>query len=192
MIKITPVIKGAKNLAGDLKAENRRQKKALETAIKVEGFRLRRQLQKEIRAGAPGGEEFAPLSMMARKRRRRTKSLVPLAKAVRYHIERDSAGEIQMAIGWTGPQVSKSWKRIAQKQQEGFTVNVSQKQREFLARYGGEIRGKYKPYFFLRRETREMEVPARPIISPFWTAHDEEARRNIAKNFLRKLKGERI
>jgi hypothetical protein len=37
-----------------------------------------------------------------------------------------------------------------------------------------------------------MEVPARPIISPFWTAHDEEARRNIAKNFLRKLKGERI
>jgi hypothetical protein len=175
-----------------LKKESRRQKKAFETAVKVEGFRLRKRLQQEIRQGAPGGAEFAPLSMIQRRRSRRKTALRPLAKAVRYHVTRGESGGLEMRIGWTGPKVSKAWKRIAERQQEGYTVPFKPSFRRYLAGYGGEIRGKFRPYFFLRKETRAAEVPARPIIEPFWDAHKDEARRNIARNYFRKLKGERI
>lgn len=191
MIKITPVIRGAGQLEKSLKAESRRQKKALATAVKAEGYRLRKVLQREIRQGAPGGRRFEPLSMMSRKRRRRSKPLAPLAKAVRYHIERQDP--IEMSIGWTGPRVSKSWKRIAQQHQEGFSIDVSRRQRRFLAAYGGGLgRSRYKPFFFIKSATRKFSVPARPIMEPFWDAHENEAKRNITRNYQRKLRGERI
>lgn len=191
MIKITPAIRGVAQLEKSLKAESRRQKKALATAVKVEGYRLRKLLQREIRQGAPGGRQFADLSMIARKRARRKKPLAPLAKAVRYHIA--SQDPIEMSIGWTGPGVSKSWKRIATKHQEGFDINVSKSQRRYLARYGGSLgRSKFKPFFFIRSNTSKFSVPARPITEPFWDAHEGEARRNITRNYQRKLRGERI
>ncbi|MCF8094474.1 MAG: hypothetical protein K9J79_03845 [Desulfobacteraceae bacterium] len=191
MIKINPAIRGAKRLEKSLKAESRRQKKALSTAIKVEGFRLRKVLKQEIRQQAPGGRQFEPMSMISRKRRRRKKPLAPLAKAVRYYIPRQDP--VEMHIGWVGPKVSKSWKRIAEKQQEGFDIDVSRKQRRFLAEYGGEMdRSKYKPFFFIKSGTQEFDVPARPIMRPFWNAHETEAKRNIAYNYRKKLKGERI
>ena len=148
-------------------------------------------LQREIRGGAPGGLEFAPLSAIARKRARRARPLAPLARAVRYWIPQQDP--IEMHSGWTGPKVSKSWKRIAEKHQRGFEVDVSQRQRRFLARYGGQMkRSRFKPYFFIRQDTRRFDVPARPIMAPFWAAHENRAKRNITKNYQRKLRGERI
>ncbi|MBA2881835.1 hypothetical protein HNR65_002166 [Desulfosalsimonas propionicica] len=174
-----------------LRAESKRQKRALSTAVKVEGYRLRKQLIAEIRAGAPGGDSFAPLSMIQRKRALRTKPVAPLTKAIRYHIP--SQDPIEMQIGWTGPKVSKSWKRIAKKQQEGYTVSVSAKQRRFLARYGGSMgRSKYKPFFFVQKSTRQFEVPARPIMEPFWAQNQARATKNITRNYQKKLRGERI
>lgn len=192
MIKFSPVIRGATDLTRRLKSEGRRQEKALETAIKVEGFRLRKTLARQIRQGDPGGAEFAPLSMIQRKRARRKKPLAPLAKAVRYHIERDRGGLV-MHIGWTGPRVSKSWKRIAEKQQEGFERDIKPALRRYLVGYGGEMgRSKFRPYFFLRRATRTFQTPARPIMEPFWDQQERRSRRNITLNFRKKLRGERI
>jgi hypothetical protein len=148
-------------------------------------------LQKEVREGAPGGKRFSPLSMIQRKRARRTKPLRTLANAVRYHIYKQDP--IEMRIGWTGPHVSKSWKRIAEKHQKGFEVQVTKRQRRFLARYGGELkRSKYKPFFFVKKETKTFKVPARPIMEPFWARWENQSKRRITRNFQKKLKGELI
>lgn len=191
MIRFRAAVRGIENLSRDLRAESRRQARALDTAVRVEGFRLRKQLIADIRREAPGGQSWEPLSFIARRRMRRTKALQTLTRAVRYWVPRRSP--IEMHIGWVGPQVSKSWRRIAVRQQEGFTTETTKVQRRFLARTGGRMgRSKYKPYHFIRRDTTTFETPARPIMEPFWRRQEPIARANISRNYVRKLRGERI
>ncbi len=192
MIKFSAAVRGITNIEKDLKAESRRQVKAMDTAVRVEGDRLRKQLIDDIRKESPGGEKWAPLSMLQRKRVRRTKALQTLTKAVRYHIPKRSP--IEMKIGWVGPQVSKSWQRIAVKHQEGFEYEPTKMQRRILAGVGGRMtkRSKYKPYHFIRKETRTFDIPARPIMVPFWRRQEPAARKNISRNYIAKLKGQRI
>jgi len=187
-------VKGFKHLQRNLKAESKRQKKALDTAVRVEGFRLSKLLKKEIRSGSPGGRKFAPLSFIARKRmhRGRNAPLRRLAIALRYHIlKRDP---LQIEVGWAGPRVSKRWKFLAQALQEGFTGTMSEATRESLAETGARLgkRSKNRRYFFLKKSTRRFKTPARPIMEPFWRAYRDDARRNITSNFRRKMRGERI
>ena len=191
MIKAT--IKGAETLKRDIKRETRRARYALNLAVRVEGFQMMRLLKKEIRDQAPGGQRFAPLSRIAARRmhRGRNQPLRRLALGVRYHVP--NWDPVEMHVGWTGPRVSKRWKILARKLQSGFVTRVTPGIRRYLARYGAEMRNKSdKKYFFLRHDTRLLKTPARPIIDPFWRSHEREARVNIAKNFRRKMRGERI
>lgn len=190
---ISATIKGAETLARDIKRETKRARYALNLAVRVEGFRLMRRLKKEIRDGDPGGRSFAPLSVIAKKRlhRGRNQPLRRLALGVRYHMrQRDP---VEMRIGWVGPRVSKRWKLLAKMLQEGFSTPVTSGIRSYLARYGAGLRDRSaRKYFMLRKETRMLRTPPRPIIDPFWRAHENQARRNIAANFLRKMRGQRI
>jgi hypothetical protein len=195
MLKAT--LKGAKQLKKALKAQSKRQRKALETAIKVEGYRLRRELKKEIRSGSPGGKKFEPLTFLARRKRgskrfKPNKPLSRLALPIMYHVK--SKDPFKMAIGWTGPRVSNSWKKIAERQQEGFAAPVTDPQESFFRHRGAEIsrRSRNRRYFFLKDSTRQLDIPAREIIDPFYDAHHMESWVNIRKNFKRKLRGERI
>ncbi len=188
---LTVEMKGLDKLLKGLKQEKERVEKALNTAIKIEGYRLRKEMQKEIRAGAPGGRPFAPLSAIVKRRygNRRSGPLARLAVAVRYQVtQRDP---MEMHVGWVGPRVSKSWKYIARVQQEGFSFPVNPELRRALRRRGARLpkRSPYREYFFLRKETRRFRVPARPIIEPFWRAHEQEAWRNIKNNWKRKMRG---
>jgi hypothetical protein len=188
-------LKGAKQLEKALKVEDKRQEKALQTAVKVEGFRLKNKLQSEIRSGAPGGEQFEPLSFIARRRGkgfRPNKPLQRLAVAVRYFVK--SVKPFDFRIGWVGPKVSKSWKRIAKQQQEGFTRTPTDKQRRYFARKGGSLgkRSANRKYLFLRKSTTQLKTPDRPIIEPFWEAEQFAAWKNIRSNFKRKMRGEKI
>ncbi len=189
-MQIKAVVKGASHLQRYVKAQWRQEVKALETAIRVEGYRLSKKLKQEIRAGAfTGGDEK---SGIARKLSRQTTPLKKLATAVRYHVVKSP--NFQIHVGWTGPRVSKSWQRIATQQQEGFTRPVTDRQASFLRSVGGGLakRSKYRKYFFLKKTTKEMTTPARPIIAPFWRKHEAEAMARIKNNYLRKLRGERI
>lgn len=191
MLKAT--IKGARTLKRDIKREGRRARYSMNLAVRVEGFRLMRLLKKEIREGAPGGKRLEPLSVIARKRlhRGRNEPLRRLSLGVRYHVTRWDP--VQMHVGWTGPRVSRRWKFLAKKLQEGFRTRVTPGIREYLASYGGGMRSRQaRRYFFLRRNTRYLRTPARPIMDPFWRAHETDARRNIVRNFRRKMRGERI
>ncbi len=175
--------------------------------MRVEANRLRKELKREIREGAPGGRSFAPLSMISRRYRPDRKPLARLAIPVRYWVENDGGYRIKVGYSratvrdshgraFSYRQVSASWARLALLHQEGRDIPLSNLARVGLARLGGRLkkqgRDDMAKYFFLRKSTRRARIPARPIIEPFWSAHREEARRNIVMNFHRKLRGERI
>ena len=214
MIELSLEVKGLKQLQQAFKAERVKQQKALNTAIKVEGYRLREVMQQEIRKGAPGGRSFAPLTVLGARtkasnlrgkadieefgrvgtlRRPKKSALQRLATSVRYYIP-NKRYNMEMYVGWTGPHISKSWKHLAKIHQEGFTRAISRRQRRFFMHRGQELskRSRYRKYFFLRKSTSVFRTPPRPIIDPFWRAHEEEAWRNIRNNYKRKLRGERI
>ena len=121
-----------------------------------------------------------------------------LAVPVRY-VVRKRTNDMKIEVGFVhagrGGVLSKSWYRIFHKMQEGFSIPVTEKLRRGLRRAGVQLKGRDPRaaiYFFLRPETRQLRVPARPIIDPFWQAHRAEVFPNIQRNFLRKMAGKRI
>ena len=224
---IEATVKNVDRFIARLKKARRETELNMNTAIRIEGFRLKNQLQKEIRAGAPGGQRFAPLTYIARrlnkqiqimggKTQRQNPNRVPinrLAIGVRYHVFNQNP--FALAVGWVGPEtgfdarmakdsfgrgisagsvVSKSWRRLAKLQQEGFTRHISSKQRKFIIRRGqelGTVDGGNTP-FFLRPSTKVFKTPPRPIINPFWAAHEKEAWHNIQNNFRTKQAGLKV
>jgi hypothetical protein len=193
MLPIQIAITGLSSLEKTLGAKIKAERKALNTAVKVEGFRLRKEMASDIRKGSPGGQPFAPRTYLSKaySGRPNQKALARLAVSTRYFIPEHDP--ITMHIGWTGPQVSKSWKRLAKMHQEGFTAPVDDKRRQYLIKIISQ-KGKRSIYrkFIPRASTTTFKTPARPIIAPFWAAHKSQALRNIRNNYRRKLAGERI
>jgi len=204
---LTVQIKGVQKLQRDLKAAGMKNRRALQTAIKVEGFRQLRKLRDDIRAGKPSGLPYDhPLSQIARRTTtgRWQKNQIPLyrlARLLRYNVEY-RGGQFHMSFGFVatrGGRLSSSWKQLLIKHQEGIDVLYGYSRKELgihFANIGARLKKRGDPdarFFFLRRSSgRRLEIPPRPMIEPFWKAHKSEARRNIAKNFRLKLAGKRI
>ncbi len=204
-------LQGAEDAVQWLDRKEKAVKKAHETAVKVEGYRLKNLLQREIRKGAPGGRAFEPLSWIARRLTRQVtlmggvtqrqnpnrKPIARLAHGIRYNIR--TGPFFKMLVGFVQPTsgphtVSKSWRRLADFHQKGFTRAISAAQRYFIIRRGGEL-GKVdggETPFFLKRDTQKFTTPARKIVDPFWAAHARQAKENIRKNFRTKMAGKRI
>jgi hypothetical protein len=193
MIQIT--LNGAKNLAKWLDDTGQRSRRALSTALKIEGFRLMRVLKEEVRRGAPGGQPFAPLSYIAQWRGRRggrDKPLARFATVVRY-----AADAEEVRIGFLNPargraKLSKRWLNLARMHQEGFWHDMRPSTRKALPAIGQRAPAEIRQYFHLRKSTRRFHTPARPVVVPFWRAHQAEALSNIRANFRRKIAGDRI
>ncbi len=205
-------IKNARKFFQTMEAQGKEAQKAAQAALKKEGYRLMRALQDEISEGAPGGRKFKPLSVLGAYRSRpyRRTPLRELANGVRYDLQ-VSGARTRCVIGFLTKRSSKSWVRIAERAQQGYETTVTPRQRRFLARWASRslARGTMNrlairnisraavdtgdaKYFFLRKTTTRMKTPARPIIDPFWRAHERESRTNLVRNFHRKLRGERI
>jgi len=205
--------KNAKELERWASKEANRVRKAHQTAAKVEGFRLMNKMILEVKAGAPGGQPFQPLTAIARKTsgasvsrgrvpaRKRFTKLYSTQKASRYlkgippirYKTKILGKTTRVSIGFVG-NLSKSWIRIMQKQQEGFSIPATKSKRRLLASIGAAMskRSKYRKYFFIKKSTTRFRIPASPIIDPFWRANKAQARINIIRNFERKMAGERI
>jgi hypothetical protein len=213
MIQVKAIVNGASGLDKALKKASAVSVKAENDAVRIEGYRLMRLLRKEIRTGAPGGQRFAPLSMIRRTMLARAsgrlgadRALAKMARAIGYDVTDKSP--FKMEIGFVGPASSATWRKLAKKHQEGFQTGADEQYfrkhnisiREYLAQRGSDVNhslyGKKKTLrrnvFFLRKSTKQLRTPARPIIEPFWVAHKLEAMRNIRENFRRKMRGERI
>lgn len=193
----------ARNLRGfqqAMKAADAATRKAGETAVKVEAFRLAGVLKRELKAGAPGGRGVAPLRVISRGTRNR-KPLARLAPAVRYWSTRTPTG-LAASVGFGGAgkaATSAAWLRIAARLQEGYVTPAGAPRahgtlRQYFVRIGASMGkgSRLRRYYFLRKATGALTTPARPIIAPFWAAHRSETERNIVSNFNRKMRGERI
>ena len=188
------VVKGARALQKEIKKGEEKTKRALFTAMRVEGFTLMKQLRKEIRKGSPGGKAFKPLQTISSPRKR--PPLRRLATIVHYRVTKKShPPEVEVGfIGMRGMPLSKSWTRITKQQQAGFSIKIPKWQREQLARSGAAYskRSKRRKYYFLKKSTRQFKIPARPIIKPFWKKYEPVSAKRIGENWLKKLRGERI
>jgi len=187
-----------KKFISQLQKNAKAVQKAGKTAVKVEGYRLKKELSNEIRSGNPGGVSFAALSVIGAYSGRpyNRKPLKKLAGAVRYKAEYHD-DNLKFRFGFIAEKSSKAWARIAKHSQEGMVTTVTPRQRAALVRRGIGLSkaatdtGDAK-YFFLKKTTTKLKNPARPIINPFWQAHKREASQNIMINFHKKLRGERI
>lgn len=198
MLKVK--VEGIKNLQKVLGAQSKKQKKALETAIKVEAYRhLVPELKNRLEKGAPSPtSKFKQLSFLARglkiltnSRFRKDRRLIRLKPFVRYHT---TIAPFAVKVGFVGPKVPEYIKDWAELQQKGFERPISEKLRRYIIRQGarrGKIEGGKTP-FFLKKTTKIFKTPSSPIIEPFWNDVKKESARNIAKNFARKMRGERI
>ena len=191
---------GSKKIIRFVKAESKKKDKALENSVRVTAFQMRKKLQKEIRDGAPGGRRFAPLSYIARRLHGRSpnrKPLRKLASQVRYDVIDQKP--FTMAVGFISPSrgsytLSKSWRKIAERQQEGFETTISDRLRSWVVEKGrrlGTIEGGVTP-FFLKKSTTKFKTPARQIVDPFWRKYRESTKRDIKNNFRLKMQGKRI
>lgn len=194
--------------------------KAAQTAAKIEGYRLMGVLKQEIKAGAPGGMPFSPLTEMARLsgKKKSRRPLERLAQPVRYRAG-EQGGSYSVKVGYlvediadpsikSASRISKSWARLVQASQEGEQIPVTPELRRRMRTIGSGLKGKWSKagrsggrvmggnpaakYFFLRSSTGVLRVPPRPIISPFWSRYQGQALGNIQRNFEAKMRGERI
>ena len=91
-------------------------------------------------------------------------------------------------IGFVG-KISKSWQRIAWKQQEGVHIPLTDELRAYFVKVGMVMRG--RPIGF-KEEKKFLIVPPRPSIEPFWRANYQKAWRNIKSVYQRKMRKERV
>lgn len=205
------VLDGLEKTQRFLANRKKRSKKSQDTSMKIEAFRLKNKLQKDLRQGTPGGKRFAPLSYIARRlnsqtqimggvTRRQNPNRAPLARlaqGVRYAVKRGKNFAVEVGFiqpGQGSHKVSKSLRDLAAIHQAGFMRNITQRQREYILYRGGtlgKIAGGATP-FFLRKSTRQFRTPARKIITPFWSAEKRNAMKNIRNNYRKKMKGQRI
>lgn len=211
-MQLSMTVKGISKLYKDLDIYDKRAKKALDVAIRVEGFRRLKELREAIRKGDPSGAPYAAqLSKIARRTKRGAlrKNQVPLyrlARLLRYEVNYDTglngAGQMTFSFGFkrTGPRrINSFYRKLVRLHQEGEDVFYTGSRTELgrrFARIGGKLKKKGDPdaiYFFLRKETgRKMHLPERQIIGPYDDETRGQALRNIRRNFQLKMAGERI
>ena len=186
----------------DLKEADALRVKAGRNAVSVEGFRLMRLLQKEIKAGAPGGRKLSPLTEIARVigssgAEHKNNPLYTAFHGIRYGASKGT-GDYTFSLGAVEGKSSSTWVKIIRKQQEGFEFPVDDSMRGFLRRIGSELKGSKgrakgkAKFFFLLPGTTQFKIPPRDIVDAFWSAHQAGVMARIQSNYERKLRGERI
>lgn len=184
-----------------LQKDAEKVRKASINAAKVEGYRLAKLMKQEMKAGAPGGSGFSPLSVIrSGKISGGRKPLSSMAMAPRYATI-NQAEQTKTMVGFLSIKLSRKWVQLADKLQDGAQVSadaaspIGSTYRKLFVRIGASIK-KRNPdvarYYFLKKSTTTLVTPGRMIIVPFWRAHQSEAVRNIISNFERKIRGERI
>jgi hypothetical protein len=138
-------IKGIQKVLKSVDQAEKANQKAMRTAIRVEGFRLRNLMKKEIKQGRPGGLQWSPLSYIAAsnpgidarfksgpaalRKRNRNRPLAALHYGVHYDVTRDNQNPFMAYVGFGEPYQAGSWA----KKQSGSNLAYSKSWRR-LAR----------------------------------------------------------
>lgn len=122
---IDVIFRGVELLSKGLDKAEFENTRNLNTAFRIEGFRLKNILQKQIRAGSPGGRKFDDLTFVSRywggrQRSRRNRPLSRLALGVRYFVPNTSSPRLQ--VGYVGPVTSSEQRGMTE---SGFRFSSS-------------------------------------------------------------------
>ena len=172
------VLKGVAATNKELDRQALNNVRSLNSAFRIEGFRLKKLLQTQIRSGAPGGSPFAERRIISRYWRRskpgRKKALGRLANGIRYYVP--NTIEPRLQIGFVGPtnaaereemnsglalgrsgntrgikykdMTSKAWRRLGLIHQKGFRMYITPDMREALKDSAKLAPKKIKPFFY--------------------------------------------
>lgn len=166
-------------------------KRAVRSALKSEGYRLKDELQQNIRPGGPDSADWPPLSnyyeKMARGKRRRYKrrqigrfspdamhpsAKVPMLKirsGIRYKVDPDMD---LVSIGFVDMRPKAL--RLLSMLQEGFTTPVTEKMRRWFFALGLPI----------SPATKELKSPPRPLVGPVFSEQKDRIAKNLPKKFF--------
>ncbi len=194
-VGIKVVIKGVSKTLKGIEKDQEKAIKAHQIAVKKEAFTLRKQLKEELSEGQIAGRELPKLRHITKRAKRSWRNIKPLSrmsKSVRYLVEKHN-DDLAVTVGWT-KNLSPAWRKIAHKQQEGATINLSGHLRKFFMELGNKVpdRDERKELFYFKEKKNKLKIPSRPVIGPYWEKNKAQARLNIKKNFKRKMKGHRI
>lgn len=213
MFNVRVAFKNIQKFKKEIRDYEKKVFRAASSAAKIEGFRLRELLQWDIIRGAPGDQPFRPMrriSQLSRKyqaiygSRLWDKTKIPspsfdapalraLAIPIRYEAK-EYPEKIKVKVGiLKNKATSNSWRKIAYKQQEGFKVELTALVRKAFATWPLKLAEGGKPHgiYFPKHKTH-LNVPARPVIEPFWRKYQRIAYRNIKKNFELKMAGKYV
>ena len=144
---------------------------AMKEALKMCGGHFRKKMRAFIETGGPGN--WAPLSKVTTKLKDdapRT-PLFGLGRFVRFRYGK-SKGVPRVWIGF-----QKGVARIAREMQAGKKKRITPELRKYLASKG----------IYLRKGTKFINIPARPIIEPFWQREKGNIGNYVEKRFFEKF-----
>lgn len=149
-------------------------------ALKSAGWWLRQEIKAGIRAGAPGGEPYAPFSevttgrLLRRKGSRRSQHR-PMGRLYQATVYKYYGDSMRVIVGW----VSKSAEEVGLKQERGHLTAITPRMRRFFWASGVP----------LSKDKRALAIPKRPTIGPEYRENapkvpgyiDQKIREYIAK-----------
>ncbi len=176
------IVKGAKKAQREIATiDKNRVKQSKSAVVKVAREKIKI-LKKEMRAGAPGGKQLKGWRETGKfdftktgLKKKRGKPLNRLAKHVSSFVTPISGG-IRVEAGFVrkGGRGTNVFINLAELHQKGFESTVTEKKRRYfaaIAKTSLPAKSKFRKFFFIRKSTKKMVVPPRPIIDPFWDKH---------------------
>jgi len=170
-----------------LKVSPQRAEWSLKEALKMTGGHYRKALQQDIRHGRIGGDKtLNPITERGRDRRK--PPLFNLGSMTRFRVSKSrKAGGLMLRVGFLNigklKVGTKSVVAVAKIHEEGKRIRVTPKMRKFFAREKHENRGGA----YLKKSTKFLTIPKRPIIEPFWRRYRNEIPRYLERRFFQKF-----
>jgi hypothetical protein len=157
---------------------------SMREGLKMTGGHYRKVLKQDIQKGRIGGPRH--LDPWTTEGRSRKPPLYKLAQLVRFKVGKSAkAGGLRCWIGFlqSGKKVMggkvMTIPKIAQMHQEGARIRVTPGMRKKAAMMG-------QP---LKKTTRWIQLPKRPIIEPFWRRNKQRIPKYLEKMFFKKFFG---
>ncbi|MHB8109761.1 MAG: hypothetical protein ACYDHW_06985 [Syntrophorhabdaceae bacterium] len=192
----------------DLQHSTQAIDKAAKSAASTVAFDMKKQLEKDIKAGNIAGQKMKPLREISKNKAVKSrffakgggeygtipysKPLWLLHKVVRYNVREQRDTLFHYEIGFVSPAkapISRNWIDIARRQQTGERFAVSAAMRKKLAQIGSSMskRNWRRNLFFIK--TQDFTLPSRDIIDSFMMTHQQKAIALMRQRFEQILSG---
>ena len=185
--------------------------KSMENAFKLVGFKLKKEMEADIKSDRMSWAKPSPLTLEMRKRYKR-KPIAGLyfARFVRYRVDKGTNG-FSLRVGVIDPKKGKPLSRGIHATSERFVKgwsytlkkeDIKKRIKAYLKAKGKNwdslsprqkknLREKMKKLGVIAKPGKVVKAPPRPV-EPFLRKRENEIKRDLTQLYKRKLKGEKI